>query len=436
MRRAIREHYRDFIAIIALAAAGLVVTGIILANQRTSLPDWVPVFGKDRFELKAEFSSAQAVTPGQGQSVDIAGIRVGDITGVELEDGHAVVDMEVENEYAALIHDDASLLLRPKTGLQDMVIEVDPGTSERTVKEGTTLPLASSLPNVNPDEILASLDADTQSFLRLLLSGAGEGLGGRGRQLSGALRQFEPLARDLSRINAGLALRRENVRNAIHNFRLVSEALGGTDERLTGFVDSSNAVLASFASQEASIRSALRELPSTLSETNGALGSANRFAKAAAPALRDLLPGARALAPALRKVRPFFAETVGPIRDQIRPFTTQVRDPVHNLRLATKGLGDAAPGLKTGFTRLNQGLNALAFNPEGSAESYLFYIPWLNHNTNSLFTLQDAHGPMRRGLVMASCSTVQLAESTALPLNPYLNMLAQLTALPTTTEIC
>ncbi len=74
---------------------------MILANQATALPSWVPLLGEERFELKAEFTSAQAVTPGQGQAVDIAGIQVGDITGVELEDGHAVVTMEVDNEYAS-----------------------------------------------------------------------------------------------------------------------------------------------------------------------------------------------------------------------------------------------------------------------------------------------------------------------------------------------
>jgi phospholipid/cholesterol/gamma-HCH transport system substrate-binding protein len=436
MRRAIREHLKDFIAIIALVLAGVLVAGVLLANQRAAFPAWVPIFGEDRFELRAEFTTAQAVTPGQGQAVDIAGIQVGDITGVELEDGHAVVDMEVDNEYAPLIRDDASLLLRPKTGLQDMVIEVDTGTSEGSVEEGATIPLASTLPNVNPDEVLASLDADTQNFLVLLLAGAGEGLKGRGTQLSAALRRFEPTARDIARINSGLAIRRESVRRAIHNFGVLSAELGENDQQLAEFVDSSNAVLSSFADQEASIRATLQELPPALRETNGGLQSADRFALAAKPALRELLPGARALAPALRKVRPFLANTTAPIRDQIRPFTRQVRDPIHNLRLASKSLGDGTPGLNSGFTRLNQGLNALAFNPDGPEEGYLFYVPWLNHNTNSLFMTQDAHGPLRRGLVMSSCNTSRLAEGTALPLNDYLRMVAQLTGFPTVSQIC
>ncbi len=309
MRRAIREHLRDFLAIIGLIAAGLVTTYVILGNQASALPSWVPLLGEERFEVKAEFTSAQAVTPGQGQAVAIAGIKVGDITGVTLEDGQAEVTMEVDNDQAELIKDDASLLLRPKTGLNDMVIEVDPGTGE-SIEEGATIPLASTQPNVNPDEILASLDADTQAFLKLLLASGAEGLDpeqGRGRKASNAFRQFEPFARDIARISGGLAQRRESISRSIHNFRLLSEELADRDEDLTAFVDGSNGALQRFANQEAAIRESLQELPSTLSETNKALISSNRFALAALPALRDSLPGARALKPALQAARPFLS---------------------------------------------------------------------------------------------------------------------------------
>ena len=49
--------------------------------------------------------------------------------------------MEVDDQYVPLIHDDASVLLRPKTGLQDMTLELDPGTTG-DVEEGSTIPLA------------------------------------------------------------------------------------------------------------------------------------------------------------------------------------------------------------------------------------------------------------------------------------------------------
>ncbi len=438
MRRAMREHSRDVVAIIALVLAALFAAIVILANQRASLPGWLPVLGVDRFELKAELTSAQSITPGQGQSVDIAGVRVGDVTGVELEGGHAVVTMEVQNEKAHLINEDASVLLRPKTGLNDMVVEVDPGTSSEDIEEGSAVPLASTQPNVNPDEILAGLDADTQDFLKLLLSGGAEALDPdlrRGEKLSGALRRLEPFARDVARINAGLALRRESIRRAIHNFGLLSQELADRDEDVTDFVDSSNAALASFAREEGSIRAALRELPATLRETGGALTSADQLALNSTPALRDLIPGAQATGPALRALRPFFEQTTAPIRDQIRPFTQQVASPVHHLREASVGLGYATPPLRTGITRLNQGLNGLTYDPPGAGESFAFYIPWLNHNVSNLALLQDAHGPLPRAQALLTCNTANLAESTVFATRPFLLMLGQLSGIPTQAQI-
>lgn len=438
MRRALRAHLRDVLAILGLVLAGLFAVTVILVNQRASLPSWVPVIGTDFFHLEADFSTAQAVTPGQGQSVDIAGIKVGEVSGVRLENGHAVVSMSIDNKYAPLIHDNASLLLRPKTGLNDMVVEVDPGTTTAPeMKENTTVPLASTQPQVNPDEILASLDADTQQFLKLLLANGAEALDpaqGRDVKLSNALRRLDPFARDISKISGALATRRQNIANSIHNFQLLSTELGNRDQDLVNFVDSSNAVLGSFAKEQASIRSAVAELPATLQQTKGALASANAFALQSGPALKKSIPGAKATAPALRALRPFFQQTAGPIQNQIRPFTKQVASPVQHVAQIGQGLGTATPGLKTGFTRLNDGLNALAFNPPGAAEGYLFYVPWLNHDLTANYMLQDAYGPIRRGLVQESCGTAQTAEQTLLA-EPYLRTLYQLTGQPRTSKI-
>src|SRR3954447_14422204 len=274
MRRALRAHLRDVLAIIGLLLAGLFAVTVILINQRLVLPDWVPLIGTDRFALDADFSTAQAVTPGQGQSVDIAGIKVGEVSSVTLENGHAVVGMEIDNKYADLIHDNASLLLRPKTGLNDMVVEVDPGTqSAPKIKENSTVPLSSTQPQVNPDEFLASLDADTQQFLKLLLANGAEALDpeqGRDVKLSNALRRLDPFARDISRISGALAQRRQNIASSIHNFQLLSTELGNKDQDLANFVDASNAALAPFAREQASLQRAIQELPGTLQATKGA----------------------------------------------------------------------------------------------------------------------------------------------------------------------
>ena len=108
--------------------------------------------------------------------------------------------------------------------------------------------------------------------------------------------------------------------------------------------------------------------------------------------------------------------------------------PVQHVAQIGQGLGIATPGLKTGFTRLNDGLNALAYNPPGAAEGFLFYVPWLNHNLTANYMLQDAYGPIRRGLVQESCGTAQTAEQTLLA-EPYLRLLYQLTGQPRAAKI-
>ncbi len=294
MKRAIREHLRDFIAIAALFVVGVLVTGYILSQQQQPYPEWLPFLGDDRFELKAELSSAQAVTPGQGQTVNIAGVKAGDISDVELDQGTAVVTMLVEQQYAPLLRSNATVLLRPRTGLQDMTLEVDPGKGGQPLEEGATIPLAQTKPNVQPDQILASLDGDTRAYLRLLIEGGAEGLGGRGKQLSAGLRRFEPLSRYLARIGDALVARRQNIARVVTSFRALGEELGKADTRLSDWVSSQNAAIGAFANQEASIRETLRELPSTLAVTRKALASGDELALELGPASEALIPAAQA----------------------------------------------------------------------------------------------------------------------------------------------
>jgi len=437
MSKAFRGRTRDLIAATLLAIAGIATVLVIISQQKASLPGWVPIFGQDFFQLEAEFLPAQAVTPGQGQAVQIAGIQVGKVGNVNLEDGHAVVRMDVESKYAPLIHRDARLLLRPKTGLADMVIQVDPGNSGPQIEEGETVPLANTKPQVNADEILATLDADTRNYLTLLLQGGAEGLGSeeQGVQASAALRRLEPTTRDIARINTALATRRRNLGRVIHNFGLLAQELGRHDQQLARFVDSSNAVFDSFANQQASIRASLQELPSTLGATNRALGDADRLSITLRRALPPLIPSATALKPGLEAAQRLFTDTTPPIRDQIRPFTRQVRAPVKHLAQGSEPLNQTVNGLKTGLASLNYGLNELAYNPNSSVGNYLFYLGWLNHNFNSVYLNQDAYGPLRHGMIFASCQTATVALGVA-SVNPFLRTLQQLTAFPTLEQAC
>ena len=95
------------------------------------------------------------------------------------------------------------------------------------------------------------------------------------------------------------------------------------------------------------------------------------------------------------------------------------------------------PPLKIGFTRLNEGSTPSPPTRRATDEGYLFYVPWLNHNTNSCSTLQDAHGPLRRGIVMQSAAAPPGSPTASFDQRPFLRtLLAGHQPCPTTPEIC
>src|SRR5256884_5677151 len=111
------ERYRTaFIAVVVMIVIAAATGGYILAHENLKLPSWVPVLGRSFYTLKADFSTAQAVTPGQGQAVTIAGAKIGEISKVDLHNGFATVTMKATPKYAR-IYRNAPLLLRPKTQL-------------------------------------------------------------------------------------------------------------------------------------------------------------------------------------------------------------------------------------------------------------------------------------------------------------------------------
>ena len=201
MMLAIRKHMRDFAAIIGLIVIAGVVASVILSHQRLTLPAWVPVIGKDFYLVNAELQTAQAVTPGQGQTVNIAGVEVGEIKSVKLQNGRAILGLKIEPRYSR-IYRDATILMRPKTGLKDMVAELTPGTpAAGRLPEGGTIPVSQTLPDVNLDQVLASLDADTRDYLTLLLNDGGQALKGNGRELANTVRRIEPTAKLSRKVN-------------------------------------------------------------------------------------------------------------------------------------------------------------------------------------------------------------------------------------------
>ena len=411
MKRQIGKYYKPFLAIIGLVAIAAAVSGYILTQQRLRFP-----FISDKpLEMYAEMENAQSVTPGQGQTVQVAGVKIGDIGEVKLRNGRALIRLDIEPRFDDLIHTDARAALRPRTGLKDMYIQVYPGSQDAPLaKKKFTIPVGRTMTDVDLDEILESLDSDTRDYLQLLINGAGKGLKGRGQDLAEVFRRLGPTFRDLGRVQKAVAQEKEALKTSINSLARLTSQLNKRPEELTRLVDASAATFEAFASEDQNLRSTVRQLPGTLDQATRTLADVQPFADELGPAARDLIPAFQALEEANETTRPIARRLTPVIRNQIRPFVRESRPLVRDLRPAARGLSSTFPDLTRSVKVLNTFFNLIGYNDNGREapgganrdEGYLFWLAWTSHQATNLINIDDANGPMRPIFLTGTCETL------------------------------
>ena len=407
---ALRKQARWLAAIFVLVVLALGCSYVIIQNQRVR----IPILEERPFELKAEFESTQAVEPGQGQSIRVAGVKVGDVTGVELVEGRAVATFAIDRDYLP-VYRDATILMRPQTPLKDQFFELDPGSREAgEFEEGATISVSNTLPDISLDQIVSVLDTDSRAYLRLLVVGLGEGLEGRDSDLGRALGSLGPINRDLRRVSSAVAARDDSLARLVHNLNVLSGAVGRRDDDLAELVETSNAALGAIATEAPDLERATAELPGTLATARRALADTEPLARAHGPTLNELRPFARGLGPVASSTRELAEDATPVVRDRLRPLARELREVSPDLRSASDSYSRAAPDLIRSVRKVNGLGNMVAYNPRGAEEpgtpgrdeGYLYWLGWFSHNGASLWTGQDAHGPMRRLYVTGSCGNL------------------------------
>jgi phospholipid/cholesterol/gamma-HCH transport system substrate-binding protein len=407
LRRHVRPYLRHVAALAGMIVLSLAVAAYITVHQRLRFP-W-----QQELQIYAEFDNAQAVTAGQGQTVDVAGVKVGEIGSVQVENGRALIRLDItEEDEVGPVYSNAKLFLRPKTGLNDMAVQMDPGEADSSLPDdgrlgdGDRIPIENTQANINPDAVLAALDTDTRRYLQVLLNASGHGLRGRSGDLRAILKATQPTLGHARRVATEVADRRNKVRRLIRNLRLLAGAAADRDDDLRSLTSAAAVVLRTLGERDAEIQESVARLPGALGATREALAEARGFAFEARPALAALRPLARELAPDLRAARPLLREALPVVRDDVRPLVRETAPLLEKLRPSVERIeAVTAPDLIEVGKILNRTVNVLGHNPEGREEGFLFHLAWYVHNASSVVSIGDAHGVSWRGLVMGSCST-------------------------------
>jgi phospholipid/cholesterol/gamma-HCH transport system substrate-binding protein len=398
----LRRYGRYILILIGLAVVGTAAGIYILLQQR--LPNPFQSF----YQVNGAFPTAAAVVPGLGEPVNVAGVRVGEITGTSLLNGHGIIHMDIDPSKISTLYRNASANLVPNTPLKDMEVDITPGSrSAGPLAHGATIPVSQTTSPTDSDDLLDALDTDTRTWFTSLITELNQGTQGRGKDIRKLLEAVGPTSKQLRQIGDLLAARRTELADIVHNLGTLTKATSAKDAQLQTVVRAGNRTVQALASQDVALRQAIVKLPGTLQTTSKTLGDVIPLAQALGPTATALLPTARKLPTTLRDTRTLFEGAALLPLKEIPPFVKAVLPLASQLPALTADLKTEVPALISSFKVIDYVVNELAFDPGGKNPGFLYWLPWFAHNADSFISNSDANGPAWRTLILTSCASLK-----------------------------
>ncbi len=341
--------------VIGLLLVALIAVGSLLAYTK-KLP-W-----SHGYQVEAVFTTAQNVRV--KSPVRIAGVNVGEVTGVEhctVDDPAcsgtpggssiqaaagdssqpsdtggstgtqaAIVTMEINDE-GRPIKEDATFKLRPRLFLEgNMFIDLHPGTPEAPeAPDGHVFPVNQTSASVQLDQVLTTLQSNVRHNLQIFLKEFGDALikyhGAEGFR---ELYATSPGAyKYTAQVNqAFLGTEPHDLSNLVKNLDRTVQALDADQSGLQNLVTNLRIVTGSFAAQSQALETAIGELPDVLAAGRPALLHLDQAFPPLRAFAKEALPGVRSTPETLDAATPFLNQVRGLVS---KP---ELRGLVHDLR--------------------------------------------------------------------------------------------------------
>lgn len=379
---------------------GVLVVGALAAGALA----WPGGEDDDR-EITATLADAGSLQ--EGNEVRTAGVSVGTIEEIRLEDGRARVTLHVE-EGVLPLHDDARLKVRPVNLLGENFIELDPGSDSAPFMDEAVIPLAQTSSAVTLQDFLSTFQAPTAASLATTVTGMGEGVQDSGSELALALRRLAPAMADAEELGQVLASQNDVLDSLVARLDGVAGAVATEDGRaLAGLVHSTEQLLSVITADRAALEQTVARLPGTLRSARLTLGELGGAARAGTPTLRAIRPVTDDLSEVADELKQF-ANAADPALASLRPVLEHAQGLLDAAAPVVAGLRTAGPDL-VGTARNLRPLSRELLD-QHLGDLMAFVRKWAL-STNG----RDALGHYFRGVVYVTPETLQDLMSSFIP---------------------
>jgi phospholipid/cholesterol/gamma-HCH transport system substrate-binding protein len=328
------------IAIVAQIIGAAIFVGYTLVKKDIQLP-----FSSEPYRVEVVFPDAKGLDPADEPAAAVAGSPVGRVEEVRYENGTAIATLRLDSEIEGKLFADATAALRPASALQNLLVNVDPGSPDAgPLPEGEPIPPERTDAFVSIDELTSTFDADTQAYLQILITEAERALRGRDGELRSALAELGELTETARPVSRELAKRRELLTRLVGHLDQTFSTVALRGRQLGTAIEAGNSTLAVTAARREELTETARLLGPLVEEAHRSLAATRGLTEPLGPALQRIAPAARTLPLTARRARGLIKRT-GAFTGDLDELTQVGAVPVSTLVTASEGLESKAKEL-------------------------------------------------------------------------------------------
>jgi phospholipid/cholesterol/gamma-HCH transport system substrate-binding protein len=304
------------------------------------------------YTIHAQFDDAGGLV--SGAQVRVAGVTVGDVTGIGLtSNSQADITVSISDPRYIPLHrlTRASIRAVGQAGVTNHYVELTPGPSdEPALRSGGVLPVSLTTGYVSLDEILDSLDPATRASIQQFVSRSSQIYAGSGSAyFNGMLAKLSPALGEVSGFAGQLASDRADLSRLISTADQAAGAIASRDPDLRAAVVNTATSLGALAQQRTALADSLQRAPAVLDAARTTLALAGRAVTALRPALREVPAAASPLGAVLTAVPPSLGSVtpaIAQLRSQLPGLQRSLLGLVPLRRPGVAALGSLATSLK------------------------------------------------------------------------------------------